>query len=515
MSLPTGRRHAGRFALFGLFLLCAAAPLALIRPFRSAPIGPDAAATVIDFERLLAGQRLEGYLSQTSKPLLTVIYGLAWSTFHDWRVISILAVLAFALMVVLSATLAYRLGGPASAAFATVGLVFAPELLSDLTFAYGLPWALLGWTAAGVLVTADRPRYPLAGIALALAALARPEGLAVTAAALAALAIGAIFARLLRQAAPDLRAWWLALGLLAIPAFMVHDWALTGDPFFWANTALTNSAGQQVRDLLGMLAYMIRFLWNRAPLVLLMAVGVVVFIVRREWTKALVVATVPVAVAAFYVAAGARGTLIASRYFAPTDLGMIFGAGVGLGTLDIPALRTAWPSSDRRIARTAPIVALLAGGIAAAALTPIWITKPADQHAVARQRVLHRNAARAFGVLAHELGPPPAWRGQPVPTNPVPLVMIPPRLRAQGVVDLDLPLWAAQKSFLGQIDPIHGLPAPGTILYHDSRDDKPDPRWTAIEISQPTVIGRLRFVPIFVDAHAGIWILRVEDAAAG
>ena len=32
-------------------------------------------------------------------------------------------------------------------------------------------------------------------------------------------------------------AWWVLLGFLALPVMLLHDWLLTGDPFFWADVS--------------------------------------------------------------------------------------------------------------------------------------------------------------------------------------------------------------------------------------------------------------------------------------
>ena len=91
---------AGRWRvaiLGGLFVVAFVIAFAMVRPIASASIGPDAAAPVIHFERLLAGQRLDGHLTQTAKPLLTAIYGVLYAATGDWRPIAWAAIAAFAL----------------------------------------------------------------------------------------------------------------------------------------------------------------------------------------------------------------------------------------------------------------------------------------------------------------------------------------------------------------------------------------------------------------------------------
>jgi hypothetical protein len=88
--------------------------------------------------------------------------------------------------------------------------------------------------------------------------------------------------------------------------------------------------------------------------------------------------------------------------------------------------------------------------------------------------------------------------------------VVPPRLRAQIVVDLDLPLWAVSKSLGQAIAQAKASPPPGTIVYHDRLDDAATPTFKQLEVDVPTVIGSVRLDPILVDRAAGIWVLRGE-----
>ena len=180
--LPLCRRQTISL-LGGLYAAAAALALVVLRPFSSASIGPDAAAPVVHFQRILAGQHLEGYLGQTPKPLLTILYGGIYGLTHDWRPIAWAVIAAFALCVVLGAILGNRVGGLSGGAFVAVGILFSAVLLVDVELAYSVTWALLFWLIAGLAVSAARPRYEIAGLSLMLAALARLETLIVVAAA--------------------------------------------------------------------------------------------------------------------------------------------------------------------------------------------------------------------------------------------------------------------------------------------------------------------------------------------
>ncbi len=490
--------------------------LYVVRPFIVGPIGPDAAAPVVEFERLIAGQRLEGYLSQTSKPLLTLLYGIARIGTGDWRSVSILAIASFAAFVAAASVLAYRIGGLLPASFVAVAFALAPELLSDVTQAYGVSWAMLACTVAGLMVVGQRRWYWIAGLALAAGTLARPEVLAVTAVALFSVAVAALGGRAGRWVGPDRRAWLVGLGLLALPILSLHDLLLSGDPLLWANVAQANSAGSDTRGLVGMLEFVARYGYRVAPLLPLAGIALLVLAVRGHWTEAIVVAIVPVAVTAFFIASGARGTVITARYLLPINLGIVFAGGLGLAAVDVPIVRRAtmrFRGLSTGWARPCGIVAL--GAVLALVLAPSWPSSPAVRASVAHHRAKQLNAQRAFAALSSAVGPVPAWRGVPTPPNPQTIVYIPPRLRAQGIVDLDLPLWAGTKLFAPMVDPAAGRPAPGSILYHDALDGERGPTWREVEVSKPTVVGRLMLTPILVDSKAGIWILKVGGAPAG
>jgi hypothetical protein len=502
--------------LGGLFIVSVAMAARMVRPFQSGSVGPDAIAPVIEFERLTAGQALEGRLSQTSKPVLDLIYGPLFGLFHDWRPIAWAAILAFALCVVLATVLAYRVAGLASATFAAGAFLLSPILLVDLSLAYAIVWMLLFLLVAGLAVTADRPRYGLAGLALMLAALARPEALAIVVVAAVALIGAELWAiRAKRPRAPR-SAYLVLLGLLAIPLFVIHDGFLFGDPLFWMTTAQANSEGRNLRGLAEMIGWMWQHFLGQAALLPLAGAAVFGLVSRRRWQLAVGLGGVIAGIAAFFVVSGARGTFLSSRYLVPIDLGLLFATAIGVAALDVPAIRR-W--AGRRLRPSVRRVLLpVAGGLAVAlAIAPMWPTDAAARASVLAQVRLHANARRAFAAIRTELGTVPAWRGLPASKgiSAHPLLIVPPTLRAQAVADLDLPLTeVAFSSDVTRLDPARGLPTAGTVIYHDRLDDAPvtSPRYVQLELDQPTIIGAYRYVPILVDKAAGLWVLRVEDA---
>ena len=498
----------------GLFIASVAVASAVVRPLDAGSVGPDAAAPVIEFQRLLAGRAVEGHLTQTSKPLFDLVYGVAYSLTGDWRAVASAAVIAFGLSVVLAAILANRVAGPLSAGFAAVAFLFSPILLTDVSLAYAVTWMLLFTLLAGLAATAARPRFGLAGIALALAALARPEALAIVGTALAALVAAEILALARQRPHPPRGAYLVLLGLLAIPILAGHDWLLFGDPLFWAKTAQLNSEGRPVRGLVAMVSWIGHHFVGLAPLAPLAAAAAFVLAKRRRWVMLVGLTGAIFGVAALFVLIGARGTFLSVRYLAPIDLGVLFAAALGVSILDTPTLRRQLGPRFRRGGRGIAL-AVAGGALAGVAVAPLWPLDQAVRVSVADQVRLHRNARAAIAVVREALGPTASWRDlSPAEAAAVPhQVLIPRQLRAQAVVDLGLPLNAVWYSSPGLIRPSDGLPSPGTIIYHDRLDDAPQSRYAVLEIDQPTTVGKLRLVPLLSDPKKGVWVIRVEDAA--
>jgi hypothetical protein len=501
--------------LGGLFAAAFGIAFAMVRPVDSASIGPDAAAPVIHFERLLAGQRLDGHLTQTSKPLLTAIYGVLYVATGDWRPVAWAAITAFALCVVAGTILAGRAGGPVSAAFVAVGFLLSPALLLDVSQAYALSWAVLAWLVAGLAVTSSRPRYWLAGIALMLSVLARPESVAILVVAAGALIVAEIAARVRHRPRPPRAAYLVLLGVLSIPILMAHDQALTGDALHWAKAAELNSAHyRDLRDVLRTVLWIGHHFLDLAPLLPFALIGGVWLLIRRQWALAVGLAGVVLGISALFVWTGGRGVVLTTRYLAPIDVGLVLAAGIGLSALDVPALR-------RRLARfvrgsrRSLAAALAVGAIAGLSLAPSWPLNSAVRSAVAAEVRLHAHAHEAIDAIRQGLGARPSWRGAPASTSisSRPLVVVPAAIRAQAVVDLDLPLTEVAYSYGTWLKPVAGRPGPGAFIYHDALADKPSPRYTAVEIDHPTEIGGQRLVPVLVRAGDGLWVVRVEDAA--
>ena len=134
-----GRRAASGYVL--LFLAATATAFYVILPVRAGQVGFDAAASVLYFDRLVQGRHLEGFVGTTPKPLLTVVYGLVYNLFHDWRPISWLAIGVLGSSAVLAAVLVRRFAGLPGAAFAGLAVIGLEALLKDASLSYAVGWA--------------------------------------------------------------------------------------------------------------------------------------------------------------------------------------------------------------------------------------------------------------------------------------------------------------------------------------------------------------------------------------
>jgi len=482
-----------------LFVVAAGLATDLIRPFRVGQVGFDMAASVLYFDRIVVGRHLESFISATPKPLFTVVNGLAHAVTGEWRLISWLAIGVYAVAVVLAAQLAARATGPVAAGFAAVGFVGSPVLLSDVSLAYSVGWALLGWLAAGIAVTAGRPRYGVAGVALLLATLARFETfilLSLVAAILAATRVASSFRW---NIPPPRRAWLLLIGFGALPVYMLHDWLLTGNPFYTEAVPALASSGAPIVGPLGALGMIASHYGPMTPLLLLAVVGVIGLVRRRCWPILVGLAALGPGILAFIEFLGLRHIYISTRYFSPADLSILFAAANGVASLQVPALRgLARVGGPWRMAYLPVIV----GGFVALAVTPLGPLDSRLRTAVRSNLELYENLAIAEPTIARVIS---------TTTNRVPpVLLVPILLRPQAAVDLDLPLTRVGGTS-GQRPGTAQYLRPGEIVYQDPRNDRPSGGKSILEVDVPTVAGSVLLDPVFVDHARRFWILRVTQ----
>jgi hypothetical protein len=252
-----------------------------------------------------------------------------------------------------------------------------------------------------------------------------------------------------------------------------------------------------------------------APLMPLAALGAFVLIRQRRWALVLGLLALGPGVAAFLVYLGARGVFVSTRYADAIDLALLFTAGMGLGSLDAPAVRRFVRRSvsvERRRMLAPMLVPILVGTLAGLAFAPDGLLDATVRTKILTQVRLHANEQRAMAAIRAELrNPSPCLiAARASGTQARSTVIVPSRLRVQAIVDLRLALTDVAKP--GGIIKVAGVPVPGQIVYHDRLDAETDKRFAIYEIDHPVILGTSRLVPLLVDATRGLWVIRVDDA---
>jgi hypothetical protein len=503
--------------------------VATIHPFTTAPLSFDTAASVAYFDRIIAGRHLEAFVTTTPKPLLTLVYGLAYALIGSWQAISWIAIVVAAGAVAAATALAQRCGGLVAGAFCAVVLAGAPGLLWDTALGGGVPWAVLFLAAAGLAMTAVRPHPGLAGFLLMLGALARIEVLVVTAGAIASVAFLEVADHAGWSARHGHRRWLLALGLFALPVMLLHDLLLTGDPLFWtmpsAATSITSpSAVMSPREVVLFLIGGYRAVW---PLALLALVGATDLLLRRRWVVAIGLVTVGPGVAAFLVLLAARGIYVSARYSELPDAALRFASALGFAALARlavrPFVRGAPESAEQGSRRTSLTHAVvLSIGVAVAIVGSFgwgpWSRRLRAE--IAPAILLMEHFDRVSPTLAAATAPLLTSADRALPGDyrfraalPPPRLAVPVLARPRAAVELDLPMWS--------VGPPPDLRDPATafvrapmVVYHDRSVDRsalrPASSYRPFETLTAIRIGAVEVTPIWADPSAGLYVVLVS-----
>ncbi|MEA2630866.1 MAG: hypothetical protein QOE66_1085 [Chloroflexota bacterium] len=522
---PAWSTTALTFAL--AFAGAAAVALYIIRPIHVAAVDFDSAASVIYFERIVGGHRLEALVGATPKPLLTVIFGVLHAIVPDWRPIIWASIGAYATAIGLAAVLARRLARIAAAAFVAVALIGSTEWLLDVARGYGVAWAMLGWVVAGLAVTADKPRYGLVTIALFLATLARLEGFVVIGIAIAGLFIWTVRARSGRISAPPRRAWLMVAALLALPVMFLHDWLLTGDPTFWLQVSARFSKGAAAavaaQGPLTIARWLVVRFVDMGAFAVLAAVGLALLISARRWVAALGLLAATAGIGGFLVLLAARGTFVSTRYAIAIDVFVLFAAGLGFAALRIPSLT--WPNrlnlKGRALElegerwRTWPVVFV---AIVCAAILSISLdTGTGDVRQIKAEQLAAKRSDMVVPIIRRALAGVPGGGGYPGTSSALPpagadqiVLLVPSPLRPRLAVDDRVSL--ARISAIGSTafgTPESLLGVPGRIIVHDPRlEGSAAAAFTALESPDPVIAG-VHLVPLLLDPVQRLWVYQV------
>lgn len=490
-------------ALAGGFAFAFAVAYVMVHPIAASPVGYDTAGSVLYFERLIHGQVLEQPYGATPKPAMTVLDGLLFAV-YGWSAISLAAVAAFAAVVTLGAELARRIAGPAAAVFAFVALLGSRPLLLDASVAYAVSWAVLWLIVAGFAITAERPRYLVVGLALCMATLTRLESIVVVAGAITAVAawryLGPRFG--LRPAPRG--AWFVGLGLLAIPVMLVHDWLLIRNPLYWASVSATYSAGDpaSVRTPIQLSVWLAGHYGAMALLVVLACVGAALLLRRRQWAVATGLALLGPGIGLFLLVLAARGTYVSARYVYLMDVAVTFAAAVGFSAVRVPDL----VGQGRRLARLVTATALFgSAAIALVATVPYGPLNPGTRLTVFDERRVAENMRVVEPLLRREIQASGGSIAAPqivVPPLRTPLVIVDFKLQ---IPDVGVPRFTADGN---SYDP--GLLHAGQLIYHDRTGDPKNGASAALESEGPVTMGAFTLTRIASDPAAGWWLYRVS-----
>lgn len=488
-----------------LWSMIAAVTAVLVRLPGPATLDPDEYASALYFDRLTHGQRLEEFLLSTPKPLLTVIDGLAWTLTHDWRTITALTVAAFALAVTSLARAAVRLARLPAAVAVVVALAGSVPLIIQVSRGNSSIWALAGWAVALDALARPQRRWGVAAAALLLASLTRAESL------LLLPPVGLL--GLIAWRRGERRALLLLLVPLAAPLLWLgHDLALTGDALHSLEVPERYTdliSGRQVVAPLDWIGQVGQRYWATPLLSALAVLGVVGLVRRRAWLWLAGLGVVVVGVLGFLGVEAWRGTYVSFRYYDPPDAGMRVLAALGAAWLAaaVPlALRSL--GGRWRVALGALLGGLLAGAVTAAAVWPLAETDQQRRSGPSGAANFSRNTALAVEAL------------RPVAAEPGSVVAVPILQRPRIALELGLPLTRVRDLYLSSLHQPLDRALSGTVaVFHDKANDIPARRFAPLSTTTPKRIGGIEVTPLRVDRDRGLYVLRVtavgDDLAQG
>jgi len=131
-------RHPSWLAVVAGTLAAVAMGLS-IGPLGSTTVDPDATTSVLYFDRIIQGMRLESFVATTPKPLLTVIHGATWTLLGDWRLLTLETLASSGAAVAMAVRLAGRTAGIGGAVVLETALVLSGDLAVEV--AHANPWS--------------------------------------------------------------------------------------------------------------------------------------------------------------------------------------------------------------------------------------------------------------------------------------------------------------------------------------------------------------------------------------
>lgn len=513
------------WALAGFVALVAATVLwIVIRPLDHFASDPDSVASVLYWQRLINGQRLESFVPTTPKPLLTVVYGVLYSLTGDWRALTVASLAAGAVSIGLAARLATRLGGVAAAVVVVVAMLAWPDFLVEVAHGNSFVWALMFWLIAGVLMTADRPHPWQAGIALALAGIARTETMWLMVAVICCVAFVAWQTMRGRDRTMLVAVAPLLIGLLAVPLTCLHDLLITGRPLYWlsvpsAYTTLVTPNLAPIapfRTIRGALGHY----RPAAPLLILAAVGLVRVVASKRRAIALALLSLGCGVILTLAYLSWRAVFITTRYYEEADAPTLLLAAIGSATvLSWLALRLAGkrPRLNRWVPlATAAVAAALAVGVVAVDV-PHDVVQPQLVATSAGYAALTKQIPALKTILTGAKGATVAVTGvsYPVADPRACRIFVPRAFLSLIAVETGAPLDTLGDSFLAFRDRSYATLSPGQYVLHITSVDGVGGSYEPFEHSSQVVLKvapdrSVRITPVYADDAQGVWLMRID-----
>jgi hypothetical protein len=514
------------------------------RPGGPTTFDPDEHASALYFDRLVHGRRLEQVIFSTPKPLLTLVHGLGWTLFHDWRVGAVLTVVAFAIAVGTFARTAARVSGPVAAVLTVLLFLGWADWSVQVTRGNSVIWVLACWgVAADALVARGRspaastpapatasdgqagalaaeavrpdappasaatgPRWGIAAVALLLAGLARSETWLL-------MPLPVLFG-LLAWRRGDRRGLLLLLALLAPALWLLHDELLSGSALYSVHipSAYTDAylSGRRAVSPEQWVRRILRY-YSRDQASILFAAcaafGAVFLLLRRRAAGlVLTAAALFIGVWALLARYAVEGVYISPRYYLLPNVAQrglaVFGLAVPLDLL--PARL----GKERRVVRLG--VAGLCAVIGALALSFLLrpLTPLNERYRMIREADIRRSQIATVAVQAL----------RPVADKDGTVLLVPSLIRNRIAVELDLPVTRVRDDLLtvkvrkGQrFDQQLARALPGVdAVVIDARDA----RYAPLAVSAPTRFGADLLVPLRVDQSIGVYVVEVHHGRA-
>lgn len=506
----------GRYAAAGAsFVVSLVVAAWLVRPFDGGPAATDAAASVLYFDHLVAGLRLEAFVNTTPKPLLTLVYGSLFALTGDWVAAAWVTVVVTAAGVAMASELARRVAGIEAAVFATVALLGSTALLVETSWGQGLPWAFALWAAAGLALVRPSPRHGITGLFLLLAGLARQETFLILGLATVALAW-----RSVRGPRPGRGAWLVLLGWLSLPLLCLHDLALTGDPLWWARVSEISASMRHPLSVRRVLRLNVSHLLGLWPFVVAGMAGAIVLAWRRSWGVLLGLVAIGPLVSLLTLVLALRRLVVLGHYLDPIDLAVILAASVGAGAILAEARRRVAPAIPAGLRHGLPVLTVAAAAVLAALLSSPFAPASASARAVIGTEADRALRVDAYVPVLREALPAVPLREVPSPgpyATPPPdaIHVFVPRYQAHRIAGiLDVPTSELRWLEPTRVDLGAGYPAAGSLVYLDGvlSPSTIVPETAVLRQSSPTVVDGVRVVPIVADPGRKVWIVRIEPA---